>query len=327
MMDRRRLGQQGLEVSAIGLGCMTMSGAYGASDSLEAEETLRRAVELGITFFDTANVYGQGHNEEFIGSVLAARRDELEIATKFGLVVGKFGHVDGRADIVEGCCDESLQRLGTDRIDLYYLHRVDPDVPIEETVGAMAELVAHGKVRTLGLSEVNSDTLRRAHAVHPITAVQSEYSLWTRDPEQGILATCRELGVGFVPFSPLGRGILTGELRDREQIGDGDFRGNMPRFQPENFPKNTALVARLEKLADERNCRPAQLALAWLLAQTDDIVPIPGTKRVRTLEENAAAASLSLSDSEVDQLGEVFGRDGAAGARYSGSHGDLSQKD
>ena len=328
-MDRHMLGQQGLEVSTLGLGCMTMSGAYGEPDPPEAEATLRRAVELGITFFDTANLYGRGHNEEFIGPVLADRRDEVEIATKFGLVASDAGPagVDGRADVVKVCCDNSLQRLGTDRIDLYYLHRVDPDVPIEETVGAMADLVADGKVRTLGLSEVNSDTLRRAHAVHPITAVQSEYSLWTRDPEQGILATCRELGVGFVPYSPLGRGMLTGELRDRDQITEGDFRGNMPRFQTENFAKNTALVARLEELADERNCRPAQLALAWLLAQAGDIVPIPGTKRVRTLEENAAAALLSLSEADVAQLSEVFGQDGTAGGRHSGSRGDLSQKD
>ena len=329
-MDRHLLGRQGLEVSALGLGCMTMSGSYGEPDRPEAEATLRRAVELGITFWDTANVYGRGHNEEFIGRVLTDVRDDVEIATKFGLVStdsGQRGVVDGSADVVKGCCDDSLRRLGTDSIDLYYLHRVDPAVPIEETVGAMAELVADGKVRTLGLSEVNSDTLGRAHAVHPITAVQSEYSLWTRDPEQGILATCRELGVGFVPFSPLGRGMLTGELQERDQIGEGDFRGDMPRFQGQNFDENSALVARLEEFSDQRGCRPAQLALAWLLAQADDIVPIPGTKRVRTLEENAGAVSLTLSEADVDQLSEVFGQDGAAGDRYSGSHGDLSQKD
>ncbi len=312
-----RLGE--LEVSAVGLGCMGMSQSYGAADRAESERTLHRALDLGVTFLDTANAYGRGHNESLIGEVLGERRREMVLATKFGFVVtdGKPG-VDGHPDQVAARCDESLARLRTDVIDLYYLHRLDPEVPIEDTVGAMAELVKAGKVRALGLSEVSAKTLRRACAVHPISAVQSEYSLWTRDPEAHVLPACRELGVGFVPFSPLGRAMLTGSLR-KEDIGEGDMRTSMPRFQGENFDANAALVATLARMAEDKGCKPGQLALAWLLAQGDDIAPIPGTKRVAYLEENAAAADVPLTADECGELDRVFTTDAVVGERYGSS--------
>jgi len=294
---------------------MSMSIAYGEPDPIESEATLRRALELGITFLDTANAYGSGHNEEFVGRILGGR-DDVVLATKFGIVNRKDRRIDGRPEQVAERCEESLGRLGRETIDLYYLHRVDPLVPVEETVGAMAELVKSGKVRHLGLSEVNSATLRRAHAVHPITAVQSEYSLWTRDPENGLLDACRELGVGFVPFSPLGRGMLTGAIHGNSSFGEKDLRRKMPRFQAEHFETNRNLVTRLGEIAEARGCRPGQLAIAWVLAQGDFIAPIPGTKRVATLEENAAAAEISLSAAESTELDQLFAKGRVSGPRY-----------
>ena len=316
-MKKRTLGS--LEVSAIGLGCMGMSQAYGDADPEESERTLHRALDIGVTFLDTANAYGMGHNEELIGRVLKERREEIVLATKFGISRDSDGNrsIDGHPDQVADRCEESLSRLQTDMIDLYYLHRLDPDVPIEDTVGAMAELVAAGKVRHLGLSEVSAATLRRAHAVHPIAAVQSEYSLWTRDPEPHVLPACRELGVGFVPFSPLGRAILTGVITGEESIsGTGDFRSSMPRFQGDNLARNVALVERFAGLAAAKNCTRGQLALAWLLAHGDNIAPIPGTKRVKYLEENAAAADIELSADEVMQIEALFAAENISGDRY-----------
>lgn len=309
------LGSSGIEVSAIGLGCMSMSQSYGQPDPVEAEATLRRALEVGITFFDTANAYGDGHNETLVGAVLGADRSRVVLATKFGIIREKPG-VDGDPAHVAGYCDASLARLGTDVIDLYYLHRVDARVPIEETVGAMAALVAAGKVRALGLSEVSSDTLRRAHAVHPITAVQSEYSLWTRDVERKLLATCAELGVAFVPFSPLGRGFFTGTVTDNTSFGAGDMRKNFPRFQAENFEANQRLLEGLRAVAGEVGATPGQVALAWLTAKGPHVVPIPGTKRVARVEENAAAGDLSLSAAHVAQLDALFDPSNIAGERY-----------
>jgi len=317
-MKKRRLGA--LEVSAIGLGCMGMSQSYGEADPAESERTLHRALDLGVTFLDTANVYGRGHNEELIGRVLGQRRSEVTLATKFGIVATADGirGIDGHPDRVAARCDESLARLRTDVIDLYYLHRVDPEVPIEDTVGAMGRLVEEGKVRHLGLSEVSARTLRRAHAVHRITAVQSEYSLWTRDPEEHVLPACRELGVGFVPFSPLGRAILTGAIETEDAVsGAGDFRANMPRFKGENLERNLALVEEFGGLASAKGCSRGQLALAWLLAQGDDVVPIPGTKRVKYLEENADAVEIELSDAEAHELDQLFAADNVAGERYA----------
>lgn len=317
-MKQVKLGA--LQVSAIGLGCMGMSQAYGAADLDESERTLNRALDIGVTFLDTANAYGVGHNEELIGRVLKNRRDEMVLATKFGIFRDADGKrtINGQPDQVTARCDESLGRLQTDVIDLYYLHRLDPTVPIEDTVGAMAELVTAGKVRYLGLSEVSAATLRRAHAVHPITAVQSEYSLWTRDPEAHVLSTCQELGVGFVPFSPLGRAMLTGVLNDAESIsGKGDMRSSMPRFQGDNFATNATLVAELSAIAEARGCTSAQLSLAWLLAQGDYIASIPGTKRVKYLEENAAAADLELDAADVDKLNALFAPANIAGERYT----------
>ena len=309
-----------LQVSALGLGCMGMSQAYGDADLAESERTLHRALDLGITFLDTANVYGVGHNENLIGRVLKARRSQFVLATKFGITVGEKGArgVNGRPEQVAERCEESLKRLQTDVIDLYYLHRVDPEVPIEETVGAMAALVKSGKVRHLGLSEVSATNLRRAHAVHPITAVQSEYSLWTRDVEAKVLPTCRELGIGFVPFSPLGRAVLTGAITGEDSLtGPRDMRSTMPRFQGENLKKNLELVDVLADIAASRHVSRGQLALAWLLAKGSDIAPIPGTKRVRYLEENVAAAEIILSAEEVSRLDELFAADKVAGARYN----------
>lgn len=314
-MDTRTLGKQGLRVSALGLGCMGMSGVYGLGDDDESARTLHRALDIGVTFLDTSDVYGPHTNEELIGRVLADRRDEIQLATKFGLVPGNpFPTVNGRPEHAREACEASLRRLGTDHIDLYYLHRVDPDVPIEETVGGMKELVAAGKVGHLGLSEASPATLRRACAVHPIAALQTEYSLWSRDVEDEILPACRELGIGFVPYSPLGRGFLTGQIRSVDDFEASDYRQHSPRFQGENFQRNLDLVARVEELASDKGCTPAQLALAWVLAQGDDVVPIPGTKRVARLEENVAALEVTLSDDELRTIAEAL--PDVAGTRY-----------
>lgn len=315
-MKRRRLGE--LDVSAVGLGCMSMSDTYGQADPEECEKTLLRALEIGVTFFDSANAYGLGRNEELVGRVLGPHRNEVQLSTKFGFVI-KDGQpaVDCRPEVVAECCDQSLTRLGTDVIDLYFMHRPDPEVPIEETVGAMARLVEAGKVRALGLCEVSSKTIRRAHAVAPIAAIQSEYSLWTREPEQHVLPCCAELGIGFVPFSPMGRAALTGTIdRNADFSGGIDMRSTMPRFQGENFDHNLALVDELRQIAESKNAAPGQVALAWLLAQHPQIVPIPGTKRRTYLEENAAAADLSLTPSELQALDAIFGPGKIAGERY-----------
>ncbi|MCW2990861.1 MAG: aldo/keto reductase family oxidoreductase [Solirubrobacterales bacterium] len=319
-METRALGSQGLRVSAIGLGCMGMSAFYGDRDDDESLRTLARAIDVGVTFLDTSDMYGPHTNEELIGRFLAegGRRDEIQLATKFGI---KFDParptergIDGSPAYVRECIEGSLRRLGTDHVDLYYQHRVDPDTPIEETVGAMAELVAEGKVRYLGLSEAGPETLRRASAVHPITALQTEYSLWSRDPEDEILPTCRELGIGFVAYSPLGRGFLTGAITSIDDLDEDDYRRHSPRFQGENFQKNLDLVARIEEIASAKGVTPAQLALAWVLAQGSDIVPIPGTKKVARLEENAGAAGVTLTDAELAEIAEAL--PAAAGLRY-----------
>ncbi len=314
----RTLGPAGLEVSAVGLGCMSMSQSYGTADEAESLATINRALELGVTFLDTANVYGRGHNEELVGRAIRGRRDQVVLATKFAIEFDPEGarQICGRPDYVRRCCDESLQRLGTDYIDLYYQHRVDPEVPIEDTVGAMAELVEAGKVRHLGLSEASARSLERAVAVHPITALQSEWSLWTRDLEDDVLPTARRLGIGLVPFSPLGRGFLTGQITRPDQFEAGDFRAGNPRFQGENFERNLALVRRIEAMAAARGCRPSQLALAWLLAQGEDIVPIPGTKRRTYLEENVVASTMTLSPDELTLLDELSPFGAWAGDRY-----------
>ncbi len=318
-MRTRRLGRAGPSVSAIGLGCMGMSHGYGERDDAESVATIHRALDLGVNFLDTADIYGPFVNEELVGSAIRGRRDEVVLATKAGFVPrdgSARAPIDGSPAHLREACDASLRRLGVPTIDLYYLHRVDPRTPIEESVGAMAGLVAEGKVRFLGLSEVSPSTLRRAHAVHPITAVQSEYSLWTRDPEDGILAACRELGVGFVPFSPLGRGFLSGKVRTLDNLPAEDFRRGVPRLQGENLGRNLGLVDRLADLAREKGCTPAQLALAWVLAQGEQIVPIPGTKRRRYLEENAAAADLVLSPADLDRIEAAVPRSSVAGDRY-----------
>ncbi len=314
----RLLGTAGLEVSAQGLGCMGMSETYGPADEGESVATIHRALELGINFLDTANVYGRGHNEELVGRAIAGRRDEVVLATKFAIEFGDDGHrsINGRPDYVKSCCDASLQRLGTDRIDLYYQHRVDPTVPIEETVGAMAELVGEGKVRYLGMSEASAASLERASAVHPITALQSEWSLWTRDLEADVLPAARRLGIGIVPFSPLGRGFLSGQITSPDDFDKHDFRANSPRFQGENFTRNLDLVRRVEALAAAKGCTPSQLALAWVLAAGDDVVPIPGTKRRSYLEDNAGAIGVQLSNDDLARL-EALSPPGAwAGGRY-----------
>ena len=317
-MNRRRLGTQGLEVSALGLGCMGMSEFYGTTDEGEAIATIHRALELGSDFLDTADMYGRGANEKLVGKAIADRREEVIVATKFGNVRNEDGsrEIRGDAEYVRQACEASLLRLGLDHIDLYYQHRVDRRVPIEETVDAMAELVVAGKVRHLGLSEASPETIRRAHAVHPISALQSEYSLWTRDPEDGPLETCRELGIGFVAYSPLGRGFLTGQIRSPEDFGEGDFRSYLPRFQGENLQRNLDLVMTVEQIAEEKARTPAQVALAWVLRRGDDIVPIPGTKRRRYLEENAEAVDVELTDEELERLEEAFPQGAAAGERY-----------
>lgn len=313
------LGRSGLLVSAQGLGCMGMSEFYGAGDEKESVATIHRALELGINFLDTADMYGVGRNEELLGKALRGRRDQVVLATKFGNVrtpEGGFAGVSGRPEYVKAACDASLTRLGIDVIDLYYQHRVDPETPIEETVGAMAELVAAGKVRYLGLSEASPQTIRRAVSVHPIAALQTEYSLWSREPEEEILPTCRELGIGFVAYSPLGRGFLTGQIQSPDDFAPDDFRRQSPRFQGENFAKNLELVEQLKALAAAKNVKASQLALAWVLAQGDDIVPIPGTKRRTYLEENAAAVHITFTDDELAQLDAIAPRGATAGNRY-----------
>ena len=317
-MDKRKLGTQGLEVSVLGLGCMGMSEFYGTTDEGEAIATIHRSLELGIDFLDTADMYGRGANEKLVGKAIADRRDGVVLATKFGNVRNDDGsrEIRGDAEYVRQACEASLERLGLDHVDLYYQHRVDSRVPIEETVGAMAELVEAGKVRYLGLSEASPETIRRAHAVHPISALQTEYSLWTRDPEDGPLPTCRELGIGFVAYSPLGRGFLTGQIKSPDDFAEGDFRGHLPRFQGENFQRNLDLVAHVEQIAEEKGRTPGQVALAWLLTRGGDVVPIPGTKRRRYLEENAESADVELTDDDLERLEQAFPQGAAAGERY-----------
>jgi aryl-alcohol dehydrogenase-like predicted oxidoreductase len=320
-VDQRNLGGEGLVVSELGLGCMGMSEFYGAGDEEESTATIHRAIELGITFLDTADMYGPFTNERLVGKAIAGRRDEVVLATKFGNVRGEDGSfhgVSGKPDYVREACDASLSRLGVDHIDLYYQHRVDPETPIDETVGAMKELVEAGKIRYLGLSEAGAETIRKAHAVHPISALQSEYSLFTRDVEDEILPTVRELGIGFVPYSPLGRGFLTGRWRSIEDMPEDDTRSaRFPRFAEENFKKNLELADRVREVAEGKGITPGQLALAWLLAQGDDIVPIPGTKRREYLEENAAGAGVTLTEDDLAGIEEAMPRGSAAGERYA----------
>jgi len=329
-MQTRTLGRNGPTVSGLGLGCMGMSEFYGAHDDAESIATIHRALELGLNFLDTADVYGPYTNEELVGRALAGRRDAVFLATKFGFVRDAGNPVarviDARPEWVRQACEASLKRLKVTHIDLYYLHRVDRTVPIEDTVGAMAELVRAGKVRHLGLSEVAPLTLERAHRVHRITALQSEFSLWTRDPdEEGVLQACERLGVGFVPYSPLGRGFLTGAIRSPDDFAAGDYRRTNPRFQGENFARNLALVEKVKALADEKGCTPAQLALAWVLAQGPHIVPIPGTRRIRNLEENLGALEVRLEDADLEAIEAVFPAGTAAGARYTEAMMQLSR--
>ncbi len=318
-MNMRRLGSTGPMVSALGLGCMGMSEFYGAGDEAESIATIHRAIDLGITFLDTADMYGVGANERLVGKALQGRRDAVVLATKFGVVRSDdagFRGVSGSAEYVRSACDASLQRLGVDAIDLYYQHRVDPTVPIEETVGAMADLVKAGKVRWLGLSEAGTETIRRAHAVHPIAALQTEYSLWSRDVEVKILPVVRELGIGFVAYSPLGRGFLTGQFKKFSDLAEDDYRRQSPRFQGDNFNKNLELVRHVQQIAEEKECIPAQLALAWVLAQGEDIVPIPGTKRRKYLEQNAGAVEVTLTRDDLARINAAFPMDAASGTRY-----------
>lgn len=317
-MDKRRLGQ-GLEVSAMGLGCMGMSEFYAGRDEAESIATIHRALDLGVTLLDTADMYGVGHNEELVGRAIRDRRDRVVLATKFGNVRGadgSFQGVNGRPDYVRQACEASLKRLGVDVIDLYYQHRVDPDTPIEDTVGAMADLVRQGKVRFLGLSEAGPQTIRRAHAVHPIAALQTEYSLWSRDPEDEILPTVRELGIGFVAYSPLGRGFLTGQFKTFDDLAPDDYRRNSPRFQGENFQRNLDLVRRIEEMARSKGCTAAQLALAWVLSRGRDVVPIPGTKRRTYLEDNVGALSVTLSPDDLAAIDAACPPGAASGTRY-----------
>jgi aryl-alcohol dehydrogenase-like predicted oxidoreductase len=319
-MKSRLLGSSGLEVSAIGLGCMGMSEFYGTSDESANIDLLHHAIDTGVTFWDTADMYGSGANERLVGRALKGHRNEVVLATKFAVVRGEDGSfqgVSGRPEYVREACDKSLQRLGVDHIDLYYQHRVDPEVPIEDTVGAMSELVDAGKVRYLGLSEAGASTLHRASEVHPITALQSELSLWSRDIEAEIVPACRELGIGIVAYSPLGRGFLSGAIKSLDDLAENDWRRFMPRFEGENFAKNLELVDRVEQLAESKGCTPAQLALAWVMAQGPDVVPIPGTRQRSRLEENAAAVEVSLTESELAKIDEVIPKDLVVGTRYT----------
>jgi len=318
-VQTRKLGNE-LTVSAMGLGCMGMSEFYGQADEGDAIATIHRAIELGVNFLDTADMYGVGDNEKLVGKAIADRRDKVVLATKFGNMRGddgSFEGVNGRPDYVRSSCEASLRRLGVDTIDLYYQHRVDPDTPIEDTVGAMAKLVEEGKVRYLGLSEAAPQTIRKANAVHPIAALQTEYSLWSREPEGELFDTVRELGIGFVPYSPLGRGFLTGRFKNIDDLDQDDFRRHNPRFTGENFDRNRELVDAVTEMASDKGCTPAQLALAWVLAQSDDIVPIPGTKHQRYLEQNAAAIDVSLDQDDLDRLDAIAPRGAAAGDRYA----------
>ncbi|MGE5817994.1 MAG: aldo/keto reductase [Deltaproteobacteria bacterium] len=318
-MKKRKLGHAGLEVSALGLGCMGMSEFYGPRDEAESVATIHRALDLGINFLDTADIYGPFANEKLIGKAIRDRREKVVIATKFGIVRGDDPNsraINGRPEYVRASCEGSLRRLGVDVIDLYYQHRVDPQVPIEETVGAMADLVREGKVRCLGLSEASPLTIRRAHAVHPIAALQTEYSLWSREPEEEILGTVRELAIAFVAYCPLGRGFLTGQIKRYEDFAAGDYRRQSPRFQGENFARNLALVRQVETIAKQKHCTPAQLALAWVLAQGDDVIPIPGTKRRSYLEQNAAAVDIQLTPEDLRRIDEAAPRGAASGERY-----------
>lgn len=322
-MRYRRLGKSSLVVSALGLGCMGMSEFYGETDDKESISTIHHAIDRGVTFFDTADMYGVGKNEELVGRAIASRRHEVVIATKFGNVRGpdgSFQGVNGRPEYVQQACEASLRRLKISAIDLYYQHRVDPKTPIEDTVGAMARLVEQGKVRYLGLSEAGEQTIRRAHATHPIAALQTEYSLWTRDPEEAILAVCRQLGIGFVPYSPLGRGFLTGRFQNTADLGEKDFRKFHPRFQDDTMRKNLEIVKGIEQLANEKNCTPAQLALAWVLAQGDDLVPIPGTKKRAYLDQNLGALEVELSAADRKHLDQIAPRGITAGPRYPEAH-------
>jgi aryl-alcohol dehydrogenase-like predicted oxidoreductase len=323
-LHTRELGKSGLQVSALGLGCMGMSDFYGPSDEAKSIETLRHSIDIGVTFWDTSDMYGLGHNEKLVGRALQGRRDQVVVATKFGVLRGEDGSfigVDGSPGYVRKACDASLERLGVDHIDLYFQHRVDPKVPIEETVGAMAELVRQGKVRYLGLSEAAVTTIRRAVAVHPIAALQTEYSLWSRDVEDEHLAACRELGVGLVAYSPLGRGFLTGKIQTVDDLDAGDWRRTNPRFQGENLEKNLVLARRIQEIAGAKGCTPAQLALAWLLAQGRDVVPIPGTRSIQRLEENAGASRVALSADDLQEIEQALPPSLVAGERYASMAG------
>lgn len=319
-MELRALGSQGIIASQMGLGCMGMSEFYGATDDAESIRVMHRAYDLGVSFWDTADIYGPYTNEVLVGKALEGKRSGITLATKFGIIRDPANPqargFSGKPAYVQSACEASLKRLNVDVIDLYYLHRVDPATPIEDTVGAMGDLVRQGKIRSIGLSEVSAATLRKAHAVFPVTAVQSEYSLWTRDPEEGVLAACRELGVAFVAYSPLGRGFLTGQIRKFEDFAPDDFRRISPRFQGENFERNRQLVKKIEEIAADKNCTPSQLALAWVMAQGKDIFPIPGTKRLKYLEENAGALQVVLSAKDLATIDAVFPKDVAAGTRY-----------